>query len=78
MNDPRTSCLQSLHVMLDAELIDNAGWELLIQLARAAGHENIAERFQHAMQQEAHHLATLRDLVARLTLEDAGAESRMM
>ncbi|HEY9106970.1 MAG TPA: ferritin-like domain-containing protein [Roseateles sp.] len=77
MNDPRTSLLQSLHVMLDAELIDNAGWELLIRLARAAGHGAIAERFEAALQQEAAHLRTLKDLVGKLTLQEAGAGDRL-
>jgi rubrerythrin len=78
MNDPRTSFLQSLHVMLDAELIDNASWDLLIRLARSAGHESVAERFEIAMQQESNHLRTLTDLVGRLTLADAGATDRLM
>ena len=74
MNDPRSSVLQSLHVMLDAELIDNAGWELLIQLARGTGHDAIADGFERPMQQEAVHLQHLRALVGRLTLEDAGRD----
>ena len=78
MNDPRTSLLQGLHVMLDAELIDNAGWELLIRLARAAGHAGLAERFEAALQQEAAHLRTLKELVSRLTLSDAGVADRLM
>lgn len=78
MNDPRTSFLQSLHVMLDAELIDNAGWELLIRLARAAGHGAMAERFEGALQQEGAHLRTLKDLVSRMTLADAGMADRLM
>lgn len=73
MSDPRTSLLQGLHVMLDAELIDNASWELLVKLARTAGHDAIADRFAIAVQQEAVHLQTLSGLVARLTLVDAGA-----
>jgi ferritin-like protein len=78
MNDPRTSLLQSLHVMLDAELIDNTSWELLIRLARAAGHGGMADRFEAALNQEAAHLRTLKDLVGRLTLADAGATDRLM
>ena len=73
MSDPRTSLLQGLQVMLDAELIDNASWELLVRLARSGGHDAIADRFGIAVQQEAVHLRTLKDLVGRLTLVDAGA-----
>jgi hypothetical protein len=71
MNDPRTSLLQSLHVMMDAELLDNAAWEMLVELADACGHGVLAERFRHASTQEAQHLVHLRGLVARMTLEEA-------
>ncbi len=73
INDPRTSLLQSLAVVLNAELIDNAGWSMLIELARAAGHNDIADSFSVARNQEAQHLAQVRSLVARLTLDDASA-----
>lgn len=72
VNDPRTSFVQALHVVLDAELIDNAGWELLIRLARHAGHDDVAEGFETAVQQEALHLRTLLEWLGRLTLADAG------
>lgn len=78
MNDPRTTLPQCLHVMLDAELIDNSGWELLIRLARAAGHGPMADSFEAALQQEASHLRTLKELVGRLTLDDAGVADRLM
>jgi rubrerythrin len=71
MNDPRTSLVQSLHVMLDAELIDNAGWDMLIELCRETGHTSLAEQFELAAEQEAEHLTHLRELVGRLTLQDA-------
>lgn len=78
MNDPRISFVQSLHVMLDAELIDNASWEMLAELARNAGHPQVAERFDTPLRQEAVHLQTLREWVGRLTLADAGAADRLM
>jgi rubrerythrin len=71
MNDPRTSLVQSLNVMLDAELIDNAGWELLVELANEGGHTDIAQRCTLAAEQEAQHLVHVRELVRRLTLQDA-------
>ena len=74
MNDPRTNLLQSLHVMLDAELLDNAGWEMLVELARSVGQDDIAKKFEAAMHQEATHLIRLRTLVSELTAADAGAE----
>lgn len=74
MNDPRSSVLQALHVMLDAELIDNAAWEMLIELGQATGHDKLVGSFDTAARQEAVHLEHLRQLVGRLTLEDAGRE----
>jgi rubrerythrin len=71
MGDPRTNLLQSLHVVLDAELLDHAGWELLIQLARAMGQDPMAERFAHALEQEDEHLQEVRRWVEELTLKDA-------
>ncbi|MDD2713528.1 MAG: ferritin-like domain-containing protein [Simplicispira sp.] len=71
INDPRTSLVQSLGVILHAELIDNACWSMLIELARAAGHDDIAKSFALALQQEAQHLVQVRSLVSRLTLADA-------
>lgn len=71
MADPRTNLLQSLHVVLDAELLDHAGWELLIQLAQAMGQDQMAQRFQHALRQEDEHLQTVRQWVKALTLKDA-------
>jgi len=73
INDPRTSLLQSLEVVLHAELIDNAGWELLIGLASAAGHKDIASSFALALRQEAQHLAQVRAMVERLTLAEGSA-----
>ncbi len=75
MNDPRTNVLQSLHVMLDAEVLDNAGWEMLIELARAIGHDDVADGFALAMEQEADHLIQLRALVSKMTVSDAQAGS---
>lgn len=71
VNDPRTNLLQSLRVVLDAELLDNAGWEMLIELARAMGQDDMADRFEHALQQENEHLLQVRQWVQELTLKDA-------
>lgn len=71
MNDPRTNLVQALHVMLDAELLDHTGWEMLIELATDCGHDAMAERFETALTQEARHLAQVRQLVTRLTMKEA-------
>lgn len=71
LSDPRTSVPQCLHVMLDAELVDHAGWELLIALAHRAGHPELAERFQPALRQEDEHLVEVRMLYERTVLDEA-------
>jgi rubrerythrin len=60
ISDPRTNLAQSLNALLTAELTDNAGWELLIELADAAGQMAISESFEKALAQEQVHLDTVR------------------
>jgi rubrerythrin len=60
ITDPRTNLAQSLNALLTAELTDNAGWELLIELADTCGQTEIAESFYKALNQEQVHLETIR------------------
>lgn len=71
LTDPRSSVPQCLHVMLDAELVDNAGWELLITLARQTGHPELADRFAQALAQENEHLVEMRLLYETTVLAEA-------
>ncbi|MDD5578604.1 MAG: ferritin-like domain-containing protein [Methylobacter sp.] len=73
ITDPRTTLAQSLDALLAAELIDNAGWELLIKLAGHVDHTEWIEQFQLALKQEAHHLATVRLYVENEILRDSAA-----
>ncbi len=58
--DPRTNLAQCLEALLVAELTDNAGWELLIELARGLRQEELAEQFEQALDTEAEHLVLVR------------------
>jgi hypothetical protein len=71
VSDPRTTLPQSLSAILTAELTDNAGWELLIELAQGLGHDDMATRFEEALQAEQTHLATIRDWVREGVLTEA-------
>jgi rubrerythrin len=71
MVDPRVNLLQSLEGLLTAELVDNASWELLIELARDLGHTEIAEDFQRALDAEQEHLALVRAWLAAGTRLEA-------
>ncbi|MGQ9424523.1 ferritin-like domain-containing protein [Gilvimarinus sp. F26214L] len=60
ITDARTTIPQCLEAMLSLELTDNAGWELLMQLAEDLGQSEMAEQFQKALAQEQVHLEEIR------------------
>lgn len=62
--DPRTSIPQCLSALLTAELTDNAGWELLLELCEQAGESRMAEQFRVALEQEAEHLLKVRGWIS--------------
>ncbi|MFL6466925.1 MAG: ferritin-like domain-containing protein [Pyrinomonadaceae bacterium] len=62
--DPRTSMSQCLNAIATAELTDNAGWELLIDLADELGHEDLSERFTEALTNEQQHLLNVQTWLA--------------
>ena len=68
--DPRTSFLHSLEIILQAELVDNAGWELLIEISERSGKGDLAIQFQQLLDEEAFHLITVKQWVQELTLND--------
>jgi ferritin-like metal-binding protein YciE len=61
INDPRTSVTQCLHAILVAELVDDAGWRLLIQLAEDLGQKEMAADFKTALEEEEIHLVQIQD-----------------
>jgi rubrerythrin len=60
VTDPRTSLLECLDAILVAELADNDGWELLIELARKNGQAELERAFTTALEQEREHLTNVR------------------
>lgn len=71
LSDPRTSVAQSLHAIHIAELADNDGWELLIQLAQKFGQDEMVSDFRLALAEEDIHLATIRDVMKTSCLSEA-------
>ena len=69
--DLRTNVVQSLHAILVAELTDNDGWELLVELAAQMGLDEIAREFEGALVSEQRHLDKVRRWVAALALGEA-------
>jgi ferritin-like metal-binding protein YciE len=69
--DPRTTLPQCLEAVLTAELTDAAGWELLIELARAYHLDDAVEAFEAALDQEQHHVESVRAWLSAGVLRDA-------
>lgn len=75
VTDPRTTLAQCLNAMQSAELIDNAGWELLIQLADDAGEADLAAQFLNALGQEQAHLVAIKNWLTHLVTEKSETET---
>jgi hypothetical protein len=71
ITDPRTTVAQALNTMLSVELTDNAGWELLIELASQTGHKDMAQGFAVAQSAEARHLEQVRTWLRSAVLTEA-------
>jgi bacterioferritin (cytochrome b1) len=71
LTDPRTSLAQCLQAILTAELTDNAGWELLIQLADNLGYEELSTEFQEALTHEEEHVVNVRSWLSECVMDSA-------
>jgi rubrerythrin len=71
VTDPRTTPAQTLQAMLNAELADNDGWQMLINLSSALGHSDSEEQFQKALEEEQEHLENVRGWLESMTLLEA-------
>lgn len=72
--DARSSLAESLEAVIIAELADNEGWEKLIMLTRSFGQDELAERFELALQQEQAHLVSVRRWLTGYAMLDAKRE----
>ncbi|HEX6124510.1 MAG TPA: ferritin-like domain-containing protein [Pyrinomonadaceae bacterium] len=70
--DPRSSISQCLQVILTAELTDNAGWEMLSDLADELGHSDLAEQFGRALENEERHLLNVQTWLTERVMAKAG------
>ena len=68
IEDSQTSFVQALEIILQAELVDNAGWEILIELAESLNLDAAVLEFEHALEEENVHLAYVRAWVSQLYL----------
>jgi bacterioferritin (cytochrome b1) len=67
-----------LHALLAAELVDNAGWDLLSQLASEAGDHEAKREFKKRLHQEEDHLIFVRKAVEKLSVAEVlGKEQKL-
>jgi bacterioferritin (cytochrome b1) len=61
---------QMFHALLAAELVDNAGWDLLVQLADEADDDQSKRAFKKRLHEEEEHLVFARRAVARFSIRE--------
>lgn len=71
ITDPRSTLGESLDALLVVELADNEAWEMLIDLAHVYGQDDMADRFQIALEQERDHLSSVRHWVSSFNRQKA-------
>jgi rubrerythrin len=74
--DPKIPHL--FHALLVAELVDNAGWELLVELADEAGDREAKRGFKKRLEQEEDHLTFARRVMERFARAEVLGEDVKM
>jgi hypothetical protein len=74
LGDSRTNLKQCLEAILIAELVDESCWEVLTNLARSMGHEELGNEFHQAHLEEQEHLRQVRMWVTAEVGATASAE----
>lgn len=68
MRDPELPHL--FHALLAAELVDNAGWRLLVEIADAAHARQAKKEFKKRLREEEQHLAFLREALRNFSAHE--------
>jgi rubrerythrin len=76
MKDPELPHL--FHALLAAELVDNAGWDLLVQLADEADDTPAKKEFKKRLHEEEEHLILMREAIKKLSLHEVLGEKLQM
>ena len=77
VTDPRTTIALTLQAILTAEIMDNDGRQILIELAGELGQTRLKEQCQRAKDAEQIHLQTVHDLLSSMTLKEANFENAL-
>ena len=75
--DGHAKIIHLVHALLAAELADNAGWDVLVQLADEAGDSAAKVELGRRMAEEAKHLLFIREVVVRAVESEIGRERQM-
>jgi hypothetical protein len=78
VSDPRTTIPQTLQALLNAELADNDGWQMLIELASTLGHSTLVKQCENAFKEEQEHLENVRGWLTDMTLSAALGEEAVL
>ena len=74
--DPRLP--HDFHALLTAELADNAGWDLLVQLADEVGDREAKKEFRKRLHEEEQHLLFVRKAVEQFAKQEVLGEPQKM
>jgi hypothetical protein len=74
LGDPRIPLRYALEGILIAELTDNDGWSMLIDVAATLGEEEMAEEFRQALAAEDEHLARVRKWLRNANVADTAMD----
>ncbi len=66
------------HALLAAELVDNAGWDLLVQLADEADDSKARREFKKRLHEEEEHLILMREAMKKLSANEVLGEKLQM
>jgi rubrerythrin len=72
--DPTSPLPHLFHALLTAELVDNAGWDLLVELADEAGDKEAKKGFKRCLKEEEAHLVFVREAMERFARRDVLGE----
>lgn len=63
------------HALMSAELLDNSGWQLLLDLADCAGDDEAREQLRRRLHEEEEHLILMREAVESFARREVLGES---
>jgi rubrerythrin len=72
--DPTSPLPHLFHALLAAELVDNAGWDLLVELADEVGDRDAKKEFKRCLKEEEEHLVFVREAMERFARREVLGE----